>query len=234
MTTDFRLPDLGEGLTEAEIVQWLVAPGDTVALNQTLAEVETAKAIVELPSPYDGVVATLHAAAGDTVAVGAPLIALDIEGETGSAPRRTWSDMAPRRPAERDQRGVHAAPQGPRRPPSTPRCSRPHRTMLSRPGRSRRFRGSGRGRRRLCAHTPSGSASTSSWSPPRSAIGRSPGRMSMRTPSAWCPILPAYGLMRVHRSRHPPRASARRGFRSAAFESTPRRRWSKAPSPRRT
>lgn len=82
MSTDFRLPDLGEGLTEAEIVQWLVAPGDTVVLNQTLAEVETAKAIVELPSPYDGVVAALHAEAGDTVAVGAPLIAFDIQGDT--------------------------------------------------------------------------------------------------------------------------------------------------------
>ena len=53
MNAEFRLPDLGEGLTEAEVVQWLVAPGDTVTLNQTLAEVETAKAIVELPSPYE-------------------------------------------------------------------------------------------------------------------------------------------------------------------------------------
>lgn len=54
MIAEFRLPDLGEGLTEAEVVQWLVAPGDAVALNQTLAEVETAKAVVELPSPYEG------------------------------------------------------------------------------------------------------------------------------------------------------------------------------------
>jgi pyruvate dehydrogenase E2 component (dihydrolipoamide acetyltransferase) len=81
MNAEFRLPDLGEGLTEAEVVQWLVAPGDAVALNQTLAEVETAKAIVELPSPYEGTVATLHAAAGETVAVGAPLIDFDVQGE---------------------------------------------------------------------------------------------------------------------------------------------------------
>ncbi|MDQ0725525.1 dihydrolipoamide acetyltransferase family protein [Microbacterium sp. W4I20] len=81
MNAEFRLPDLGEGLTEAEVVQWLVAPGDTVALNQTLAEVETAKAIVELPSPYAGTVSTLHADAGETVAVGAPLIEFDVEGE---------------------------------------------------------------------------------------------------------------------------------------------------------
>ena len=81
MIAEFRLPDLGEGLAEAEVVQWLVAPGDTVALNQTLAEVETAKAVVELPSPYEGTVTILHAEAGETVAVGAPLIAFDVEGD---------------------------------------------------------------------------------------------------------------------------------------------------------
>jgi len=88
MIQEFRLPDLGEGLADAEIVQWLVAPGDTVTLNQTLAEVETAKAVVELPSPYDGTVTTLHAEAGDTVDVGAPLIAFDVEGDepAGSGP----------------------------------------------------------------------------------------------------------------------------------------------------
>ncbi|MGW8483674.1 dihydrolipoamide acetyltransferase family protein [Microbacterium sp. NPDC055903] len=86
MSTEFRLPDLGEGLTEAEIVQWLVAPGDAVVLNQTLAEVETAKAIVELPSPYDGTVTALHAEAGDTVAVGAPLIAFAVAGDAPDDP----------------------------------------------------------------------------------------------------------------------------------------------------
>ncbi|UNK69333.1 dihydrolipoamide acetyltransferase family protein [Microbacterium sp. H1-D42] len=80
MIAEFRLPDLGEGLTEAEVVQWLVQPGDTVALNQTLAEVETAKAVVELPSPYEGTVASLHADAGETIAVGAPLIAFEVAG----------------------------------------------------------------------------------------------------------------------------------------------------------
>jgi 2-oxoisovalerate dehydrogenase E2 component (dihydrolipoyl transacylase) len=70
----FRLPDLGEGLTEAEIVQWLVAEGDTVAVDQSIAEVETAKSVVEVPSPYAGRVATLHAAAGTVLAVGEPLI----------------------------------------------------------------------------------------------------------------------------------------------------------------
>lgn len=86
MIAEFRLPDLGEGLTEAEVVQWLVSPGDMVTLNQTLAEVETAKAIVELPSPYEGTVSSLHADAGQVVAVGAPLIAFDVDGADDDAP----------------------------------------------------------------------------------------------------------------------------------------------------
>ena len=81
MAQDFRLPDLGEGLPEAELVQWQVAVGDTVALNQTIAEVETAKAVVELPSPYAGTVTALHAEAGDVIAVGSVLISFD----TGAA-----------------------------------------------------------------------------------------------------------------------------------------------------
>jgi pyruvate dehydrogenase E2 component (dihydrolipoamide acetyltransferase) len=73
----FLLPDLGEGLTEAEVVAWHVAPGDTIELNQTLVEVETEKAVVELPSPFAGTVVELFAAAGDTVEVGAPLISVE-------------------------------------------------------------------------------------------------------------------------------------------------------------
>jgi 2-oxoisovalerate dehydrogenase E2 component (dihydrolipoyl transacylase) len=80
-TRHFRLPDLGEGLTEAEVVAWRVAPGDAVTLNQILVEVETEKAVVELPSPFAGTVAELLAAPGETVAVGAPLIAIAVEGE---------------------------------------------------------------------------------------------------------------------------------------------------------
>ncbi|MFJ6937539.1 dihydrolipoamide acetyltransferase family protein [Streptomyces sp. NPDC101132] len=73
-TTDFLLPDLGEGLTEAEVVRWLVAEGDAVAVDQPVVEVETAKATVEVPSPYAGRVATLHAAEGAVLEVGRPLI----------------------------------------------------------------------------------------------------------------------------------------------------------------
>jgi len=72
----FLLPDVGEGLIEADIVTWKVAVGDTVSLNQPLVDVETAKAIVELPSPFIGVVVALHAAEGDTVNVGEPLVTI--------------------------------------------------------------------------------------------------------------------------------------------------------------
>jgi 2-oxoisovalerate dehydrogenase E2 component (dihydrolipoyl transacylase) len=81
----FRLPDVGEGLTEAEILQWLVAVGDTVVVNQPLVEVETAKAAVELPSPFAGVVTELHVAVGETVAVGTPIITVDTAPDGGAA-----------------------------------------------------------------------------------------------------------------------------------------------------
>jgi pyruvate dehydrogenase E2 component (dihydrolipoamide acetyltransferase) len=77
MARIFALPDVGEGLTEAEILRWHVAPGDTVTLNQIIVEIETAKAAVELPSPYAGVVTELLAEPGATLAVGSPLIAID-------------------------------------------------------------------------------------------------------------------------------------------------------------
>ena len=82
--TVFKLPDLGEGLTESEIVSWQVAVGDHVELNQTLAEVETAKATVDLPSPFAGIVTKLHAEPGTTVDVGAPIIEFQLEGEAAA------------------------------------------------------------------------------------------------------------------------------------------------------
>ncbi|HEY4458979.1 MAG TPA: biotin/lipoyl-containing protein, partial [Pseudonocardiaceae bacterium] len=73
----FNLPDLGEGLTEAEIVSWRVKPGDQVHVDQVIAEVETAKAIVEVPVPFAGTVTELHGGQGATLAVGTPLITVD-------------------------------------------------------------------------------------------------------------------------------------------------------------
>ncbi|HEX9358862.1 MAG TPA: dihydrolipoamide acetyltransferase family protein [Streptosporangiaceae bacterium] len=77
---EFRLPDVGEGLTEADIVTWRVKPGDTVTVNQIIVDIETAKAVVELPSPYAGVVAALLVPEGQTVEVGTPIIAVDVPG----------------------------------------------------------------------------------------------------------------------------------------------------------
>lgn len=82
----FLLPDLGEGLTEAVIVKWLVAVGDTVATDQAVAEVETAKSIVELPTPFAGTITALHGAEGESVDTGAPIIEVEDGTEGAAAP----------------------------------------------------------------------------------------------------------------------------------------------------
>jgi 2-oxoisovalerate dehydrogenase E2 component (dihydrolipoyl transacylase) len=78
--SEFPLPDVGEGLTEAEIVAWKVKPGDQIAVNQVLVEIETAKSLVELPSPFAGTVTELLAEEGATVEVGSPIIRVDSSG----------------------------------------------------------------------------------------------------------------------------------------------------------
>ncbi|TFV76682.1 2-oxo acid dehydrogenase subunit E2 [Blastococcus sp. CT_GayMR19] len=93
----FKLPDVGEGLTEGEILQWLVAVGDTVTVNQPLCEVETAKAAVELPSPYAGTVVELLFEAGTMVDVGAPIITIDVSG--GAVPPPAGPSAAEAEPA---------------------------------------------------------------------------------------------------------------------------------------
>ncbi|MFC4590700.1 dihydrolipoamide acetyltransferase family protein [Sphaerisporangium corydalis] len=100
MLREFKLPDVGEGLTEAEIIKWHVAAGDHVEVNQTIVEIETAKAVVELPCPFEGVVAALMAAEGETVDVGLPIISV----ETGDA------DTGPAEPAARRGTGRAARP----------------------------------------------------------------------------------------------------------------------------
>ena len=81
----FLMPDAGEGLTEGEVLRWLVAEGDAVGVNQPLVEIETAKAAIELPSPYAGTVHTLHGAEGDVIEVGQPLVTLLVDAPAGSA-----------------------------------------------------------------------------------------------------------------------------------------------------
>ena len=95
----FRLPDLGEGLTEAEILEWRVQVGDTVEVDQIVVEVETAKAAVEVPVPYAGTVLTLHCEAGTVLDVGAPLISI------GAAQTESVDDSAGERYREEEQAG---------------------------------------------------------------------------------------------------------------------------------
>src|ERR1017187_10125783 len=83
----FLLPDVGEGLVEAEIVEWKVKVGDAVTLNQPLVDIETAKATVELPSPYAGTIVTLHGNPGDVIEVHQPLITFEVGGDASGQPK---------------------------------------------------------------------------------------------------------------------------------------------------
>ncbi|MEU1024047.1 biotin/lipoyl-containing protein, partial [Streptomyces sp. NPDC005904] len=105
---EFKLPDLGEGLTEAEIVRWLVEVGDVVAVDQPVVEVETAKAMVEVPCPYGGVVTARFGAEGAELPVGAPLLTVAVGAPAeASAPGVPVPEAsapgasAPEEPAER-------------------------------------------------------------------------------------------------------------------------------------
>jgi 2-oxoisovalerate dehydrogenase E2 component (dihydrolipoyl transacylase) len=134
MNKEFRLPDVGEGLTEADIVSWHVKPGDTVTINQVIVEIETAKAVVELPSPYAGTVSALLVDEGQTVDVGIPIITIDVP-VAGEAP----AEAGPQPPAAA---AAPAAPAPPARQPvlvgygvkpgSTSR--RPRKSPPTRPG----------------------------------------------------------------------------------------------------
>lgn len=128
---EFALPDLGEGLTDGEILRWLVAVGDRVVINQPIVEVETAKAAVELPSPYAGIVTKLFHDAGATVDVGQPLIAFDTApdaaaaGSPAAAPVELVPDAPP--PASESHEALAVsdavpspAPEAPLSPDETP------------------------------------------------------------------------------------------------------------------
>jgi 2-oxoisovalerate dehydrogenase E2 component (dihydrolipoyl transacylase) len=122
---EFKLPDVGEGLTEADIVRWHVHPGDTVTVNQIIVEIETAKAVVELPSPFAGVVADLLVPEGATADVGTPIISVNTSpaGTTATPPadvpaeaimQRAISeteDLVPAPPVEgATEPGMHGSP----------------------------------------------------------------------------------------------------------------------------
>ncbi|HEY0642323.1 MAG TPA: dihydrolipoamide acetyltransferase family protein [Nocardioides sp.] len=92
--SEFLLPDVGEGLTEAEIVAWKVKVGDTIEINDVIVEIETAKSLVELPSPFEGTVLALLVPEGETVPVGTPIISIGAPGEQPSAPAAPASTPA--------------------------------------------------------------------------------------------------------------------------------------------
>lgn len=102
----FPLPDVGEGLTEAEIVTWLVAAGDTVELNQVVCEIETAKSLVELPSPFAGVVTELLVEVGQTVPVGQDILRIRVGAESGEARDAELSEMQSAEPSETTRQGA--------------------------------------------------------------------------------------------------------------------------------
>ncbi|MFF4686542.1 dihydrolipoamide acetyltransferase family protein [Streptomyces sp. NPDC001307] len=106
---EFKMPDVGEGLTEAEILKWYVQPGDTVTDGQVVCEVETAKAAVELPIPYDGVVRELHFPEGTTVDVGTSIIAVEV---AGAAPAETPAEQPKPAPAAAEEPEPEAKPEG--------------------------------------------------------------------------------------------------------------------------
>jgi pyruvate dehydrogenase E2 component (dihydrolipoamide acetyltransferase) len=103
--TTFNLPDLGEGLPEAEIVAWHVSEGDAVTVDQPLLSVETAKAVVDVPSPYTGRILKFHAHPGDTVETGKPLVEFDVEGAP-KAPAAPTHAPAPAQPAASSGQGM--------------------------------------------------------------------------------------------------------------------------------
>ncbi len=107
----FRLPDVGEGLTEGEILRWYVAVGDIIVVNQTIVEIETAKAAVELPSPYAGRVVALLVEAGSTVDVGTPIITVD------TAPDEPDEAAEPDKPAKPAAAGPSQADSEAEQPP---------------------------------------------------------------------------------------------------------------------
>ncbi|MFC5285639.1 dihydrolipoamide acetyltransferase family protein [Actinokineospora guangxiensis] len=100
----FPLPDTAEGLTEAEILSWHVKPGDTVTVNQIIVEIETAKAAVELPCPWAGVVTELHVTPGQTVEVGTPILTIDTDPGGAAAPAPAAAAPAAAEPVEEEMK----------------------------------------------------------------------------------------------------------------------------------
>jgi pyruvate dehydrogenase E2 component (dihydrolipoamide acetyltransferase) len=193
MNKEFKLPDVGEGLTEADIVSWHVKPGDTVTINQVLVEIETAKAVVELPSPYAGTVSALLADEGQTVDVGTPIITIDVP-VAGEAPA---TDATPGAAAAEPQQPQAAAAETPPAPPAPPTRQPVLVGYGVKPGSTSR-------RRRKSAPTRPGSYPATPSAPPNG--GPPPGSGPV-PPQA--PFAPPTGLGRRATAKPPVRRLAR-------------------------
>ena len=228
------MPDVGEGLTEAEILKWYVQPGDTVTDGQVVCEVETAKAAVELPIPFDGVVHELRFEEGTTVDVGTSIITVDVAPGSGDAPGRGAGGSEaplPRRPAAAEEAEPEGPPAGPRRlrrrrvlhqappaqgrrGPEQPQAARrehvlraappPRRSRRELNGHAARPRRPVRSPSRRSASSPRTWASTWRRSPRPVRTGSSPARTSTRRRAAGA--APASGPGREPVGRRPRRA----------------------------
>ncbi len=167
----FLLPDVGEGLTEAEILTWHVKPGDTVVVNQTIVEIETAKAAVELPCPYAGVVAEVFVSEGDTVPVGSPILSITTPATPGATPA-----APPPAPAgsedgatggRRARSGSATTPSAPHVAPSSPLAEPPREAVLV--GYGVRQTGAPQRRARIPAGDPHGTMAPEAG-PPGEAV----------------------------------------------------------------
>ena len=209
---EFKLPDVGEGLTEAEIVSWKVKEGDTVEINDIIVEIETAKSLVELPSPYAG---TVHGAAG--------------------RPRARWSRSAPRSSRSATRRGARSRARGRRRPAS--RCRDGDRPVQPGRQRWRRGREPGRpqqGRPRSAAPRPQGRghARRPTPAPPPRCRSRARSRPVARSPQDVGRVRRA-GRCRPHLGRAsrptPPSPARSARWRSRRCASWPRTSASTSP-----
>ena len=239
--SEFLLPDVGEGLTEAEIVDWKVKAGDTVAINQVLVEIETAKSLVELPSPFAGTVSALLVREGDTVDVGT---ADHRGGDDGRSLRReSATPCGGRRDRRRHRREHHRRGEGAREPRRIRRqgSRRPpvvagvdadrHGGAGPRGAGATRFcsRGSGIRRHREAAHPQAGEG-------PRRRPGRTRRHRPRRRdhPRRRHPARDSRRACSATSRRRRGRPTARRSSRSRAFARPSRPRWCRARSRRRT
>ncbi|PZU41627.1 MAG: branched-chain alpha-keto acid dehydrogenase subunit E2 [Arsenicicoccus sp.] len=185
MTQVFRLPDLGEGLTEAEIVEWHVSAGDVVGVDQEVVTVETAKAAVSVPCPYAGTVARVHAEPGQVLPVGEPLITIGEIGADGSA--GSGDDAQPSRGApgghggadgeqyREEERAGARLPEGQAAGEAGGGSQdEPERPLIGYGAGEGPARRTGGARRRRRASTPATPATTTPSTPPSAANGRGP------------------------------------------------------------